>query len=93
MGLEQVRLIDPQTGEPMLINVVRGGVQGSRERPIDRQRPPWLKAQFPQGPEFERLKGLSQSGRVLGPRYPNRDVAGRGLHPGLQVLRSFHRQS
>ena len=58
MALEQVQLIDPKTGEPLLINVVRGGVQGQSERPLDRQRPPWLKARLPQGPEFERLKGL-----------------------------------
>jgi len=55
-----VQLEDFQTGGLIELEVVPNGVATQRPEPVDRNKPGWLRATAPTGPNYVRLKELTQ---------------------------------
>lgn len=63
-NLKSVKLEDFSSGELIELKVVHNGVATQQERPIDRNKPGWLRATVPTGPNYQRLKDLTQRLRL-----------------------------
>jgi lipoic acid synthetase len=63
-NLKTVQLEDYTTGDLIELKVVHNGVMDSRPEPIDRNKPSWLRATIPTGPNYTRLKDLAQRLRL-----------------------------
>lgn len=63
-SLKTVQLEDFQNGGMIELKVVHNGVSTERAEPIDRNKPQWLRATVPTGPNYVRLKELSQRLRL-----------------------------
>jgi lipoic acid synthetase len=59
-SLKTVQLEDFATGGMIELKVIHRGVAQERPEPIDRHKPPWLRATVPTGPNYQRLKALTQ---------------------------------
>ncbi|WP_117237965.1 lipoyl synthase [Thermus sediminis] len=60
---ETLELLSP-TGEVIPLKVVKRGLAQARPEPVDRQKPPWLKATLPTGPRYQALKAMVQELRL-----------------------------
>ncbi len=58
--MKQVTLPDKRTGGTISLQVVDNGVATTRSEPVDRNKPSWLRASAPTGPNYERLKSLTK---------------------------------
>ncbi len=60
---ETVEVLGPD-GERLELKVVKRGLAKAAPEPVDRKKPPWIKAPLPTGPEVARLRGLVQELRL-----------------------------
>ncbi len=60
MSLKNVELPDSRTGRMITLRVVDNGVATERTEPFERNRPSWLRATAPTGPNYERLRQLTK---------------------------------
>jgi lipoic acid synthetase len=60
MSLKTVELLDARTGRSIALRVVDNGVATDRPEPVDRNKPAWLRATVPTGPNYERLRTLTR---------------------------------
>jgi lipoic acid synthetase len=58
--LKAVTLPDKRTGRLIELKVVDNGVASTRAEPVDRNKPGWLRATAPVGPNYERLRQLTR---------------------------------
>ncbi len=58
-SLKTIQLEDFQNGGLIELKVVHNGVSTQRSEPIDRNKPSWLRATVPTGPNYLRLKDMT----------------------------------
>lgn len=58
-NLKIVQLEDFRSGGLIELKVVDGGVATDRPEPVDRNKPSWLRATIPTGPNYSRLKEMT----------------------------------
>ncbi|RIH83883.1 Lipoyl synthase [Meiothermus luteus] len=63
-NLKTIELPDFEHGGLIELRVVPGGLMRSRPEPVDRNKPAWLRATAPTGPNYHRLKELTQRLRL-----------------------------
>ncbi len=63
-NLKTVQLEDFQNGGLIELKVIHNGVATQRPEPIDRNKPSWLRATVPTGPNYVRLKEITQRLRL-----------------------------
>ncbi len=63
-NLKTVQLEDFQNGGLIELKVIHNGVATQRSEPIDRNKPSWLRATVPTGPNYVRLKELTKRLRL-----------------------------
>ncbi|RIH85254.1 lipoyl synthase [Calidithermus roseus] len=59
-NIKTVQLEDFATGGMIELKVIHKGVAQERPEPVDRHKPAWLRATVPTGPNYTRLKALTQ---------------------------------
>ncbi len=59
-SIKTVHLEDFATGGMIELKVIHKGVAQERPEPVDRHKPAWLRATVPTGPNYTRLKALTQ---------------------------------
>ncbi|RDI96129.1 lipoyl synthase [Meiothermus sp. QL-1] len=64
-NLKTIQLEDFQNGGLIELKVVPGGIAQERPEPVDRNKPAWLRATAPTGPNYHRLKELTQRLRLF----------------------------
>lgn len=62
--IKTVQLEDFQNGGLIELKVIHNGVATLRSEPIDRNKPSWLRATVPTGPNYLRLKDMTQRLRL-----------------------------
>ncbi len=62
--LKTVQLEDFQHGGLIELKVIPGGIAQERPEPVDRNKPAWLRATVPYGPNYQRLKELTRRLRL-----------------------------
>jgi lipoic acid synthetase len=62
--VKTVQLEDYAHGGLIELKVVQGGVMDHRPEPVDRNKPAWLRATIPTGPNYTRLKDMAQRLRL-----------------------------
>jgi lipoic acid synthetase len=60
MPVKTVELLDKRTNRTIALKVIDNGVATTRAEPVDRHKPSWLRATLPSGPNYERLRGMTQ---------------------------------
>ncbi|GEM86551.1 lipoyl synthase [Meiothermus granaticius] len=63
-NLKTVQLEDFQNGGLIELKVIPNGVATDRPEPVDRHKPSWLRASVPTGPNYQRLKEMTQRLRL-----------------------------
>ncbi len=63
-NLKTIQLEDFQNGGLIELKVIHNGVATQRTEPIDRNKPSWLRATVPTGPNYVRLKEMTQRLRL-----------------------------
>ncbi|RIH89553.1 Lipoyl synthase [Calidithermus terrae] len=59
-NVKTVQLEDFSTGGVIELKVIHNGVAQERPEPVDRHKPAWLRATVPTGPNYQRLKAMTQ---------------------------------
>ncbi|MCX7802520.1 MAG: lipoyl synthase, partial [Meiothermus ruber] len=59
-----VQLEDFQHGGLIELKVIPGGIAQERPEPVDRNKPSWLRATVPTGPNYQRLKEMTKRLRL-----------------------------
>jgi lipoic acid synthetase len=60
MSLKTIQLLDKRTSRSISLQVVENGVATTRAEPVDRNKPAWLRAALPNGPNYERLRSMTK---------------------------------
>jgi lipoic acid synthetase len=60
MSLKTVELLDKRIGRTISLRVVENGVATMRGEPAHRNKPNWLRAALPTGPNYQRLREMTQ---------------------------------
>ncbi len=60
MSLKTVELVDKRTQRMIALKVVENGVATTRAEPVDRNKPNWLRAALPSGPNYQRLREMTK---------------------------------
>jgi lipoic acid synthetase len=60
MPVKTVELLDKRTNRTIALKVIDNGVATTRSEPVDRNKPSWLRATLPTGPNYERLRGMTK---------------------------------
>lgn len=60
MPLKTVELLDKRTNRSIALKVVENGVATTRAEPVDRNKPNWLRAALPTGPNYQRLREMTK---------------------------------
>jgi len=60
MSLKTVELLDKRTNRSIALKVVENGVATTRAEPVDRNKPNWLRAALPSGPNYQRLRDMTK---------------------------------
>jgi lipoyl synthase len=63
-SLKTIQLEDYQNGGLIELKVIHNGVATERSEPVDRNKPSWLRATVPTGPNYLRLKEMTQRLRL-----------------------------
>lgn len=63
-NFKTVQLEDFQNGGLIELKVIENGVATARPEPVDRHKPSWLRATVPTGPNYQRLKEMTQRLRL-----------------------------
>jgi lipoic acid synthetase len=60
MPVKTIELLDKRTNRTIALKVIDNGVATTRAEPVDRNKPSWLRATLPSGPNYERLRGMTR---------------------------------
>jgi len=60
MPVKTIELLDKRTNRTIALKVIDNGMATTRSEPVDRGKPGWLRATLPSGPNYQRLRDLTQ---------------------------------